>query len=169
MRLKVTQLSGRDRARPRPTWFQSPCSHTLGPTGHLSWMFLSTRLQPTSRQWISVFKSPMPSTALAHYQSVNTCINSCWMSVFWYHIYLPSHAILTSHSALAHPGGTNVPAESTALPPRRELPPVLSWATCPLSVSEFVCNASSEPTCFSRNFPERAFACRPLCSTNPTP
>ena len=91
------------------------------------------------------------------------------MSVVWCHVYLPSHAILTLHRALAHHGGTNVPAESTALLPRRELPPVLGWATWPLSASEFKCNASSEPTCFSRNFPEGAFTCRPLCSTITTP
>ena len=88
---------------------------------------------------------------------------------FLRHVYHPSHATLTLHRALVHHGGTNVPAESAALPLRRELPPALGWATWPLSVSEFRCNASSEPTCFSRNFPERAFPCRPLCSTITTP
>lgn len=45
-------------------------------------MFLSSRLQPLSRRWISVFQSPMPSAALAYNQLVHTCINGCCTSVF---------------------------------------------------------------------------------------
>lgn len=39
-----------------------------------------------------------------------------------------------------------------------------AWVTWLLSVSEFTCNSSSEPTCFSRSFPNRSFAWRPLYS-----